>query len=49
VAETSYQILEMLSFCDQERAQPPSIKIAIITFLVNQNYNEAFRGVNFFC
>ena len=48
MAETSYQMLEMLSFCDQERAYPPSIKITVITFLVNQNYNEGFRGVYFF-
>ena len=25
------------------------MKIAVITFLVNQNYNEAFRDVYFFC
>ena len=25
MAETSYQMLEVLSFCDRERAEPPSI------------------------
>ena len=32
VAETSYQILEVLSFCDKERTYPPSLKITVITF-----------------
>ena len=34
VAETSYQMLEVLSFCDRERVQPPSRKITVLTFLV---------------
>ena len=33
-------MFEILSFCDQE--------IVVITFLVNQNYYEAFRSVYFF-
>ena len=44
VAETTYQILEVLSFCDQERAQPLSINITELYLLVNQKYNEAFQG-----
>ena len=34
VAETSYQMLEVLSFCHQERVQPPSLKVTVLTFLV---------------
>ena len=44
VAKTSYQMLEALSFCEWERAYPPSIKITVLTFLVIQKYNEAFQG-----
>ena len=29
-AEISYQMLEVLSFCDRERAQTPSIKITVL-------------------
>ena len=36
VAETSYQMLEVLSFCDQERVQPPSLKLTVLTFLVKK-------------
>ena len=36
VVETSYQKLEVLSFCDRERAQPPSITIKVITLLVEK-------------
>ena len=35
-AEISYQMLEVLSFCDRERAQTPSIKITVLTFLVKK-------------
>ena len=48
VAKTSCQKLEVSSFCDQEKAQPPLIKITVLTFLVKKKYNEAFRGVYFF-
>ena len=34
VAETSYKMLKVLSFCDQERVQPPSLKVTVLTFLV---------------
>ena len=34
VAETRYQRLEVLSFCHQERVQPPSLKVTVLTFLV---------------
>ena len=48
MAETSYQMLEVLSFCDRERAfKPLSLKATVQTFLVKKNYNEAFRDVFF--
>ena len=34
VAETGYEMLEVLSFCDQERVQPSSLKVTVLTFLV---------------
>ena len=34
VAGTSYKILDVLAFCSRERAQPPSITITVLTFLV---------------
>ena len=43
----SYQMLEVLAFCNRERAQPPSISITVLTFLVKKKYNEEFRGVYF--
>ena len=50
VAETSYQMLEALSFCDRERVLPSSIKMTVLTFLVKnktkkKRWNEALRGV----
>lgn len=36
VAETSYQILRILSFCNWERAQNPLININVLTFLVKK-------------
>ena len=45
VAGTSYQMLDVLAFCNLERAQPPSITITVLTFLVKKKYNEEFRGV----
>ena len=38
----------VVPFCDQERAQPPSINIKVLTFLGRQKDYEAFRGVYFF-
>ena len=43
--EAGYQMLEVLAFCNLERAQPPSITITVVTFLVKKKYNEEFRGV----
>ena len=46
-------MLEVLSFCDRERAQSASIKVTELTFRVKKKkkkkkkYNEAFRGVYF--
>ena len=37
VAGTSYQMLELLAFCNQERAQPPSITITVLTFRVKKS------------
>ena len=45
MAGTSYQMLEVLAFCNLERAQPPSITITVLTFLGKKKYNEEFRGV----
>ena len=36
VAGASYQMLEVLAFCNRERAQPPSITITVLTFLVKK-------------
>ena len=37
VAGTSYQMLEVLAFCNRERAQPHSITITVLTFLVKKS------------
>ena len=37
VVGTSYQMLEVLAFCNWERAQPPSISITVLTFLVKKS------------
>ena len=37
VAGTSYQMLELLAFCNQERAQPPSITITVLTFQLKKS------------
>ena len=36
VAETSYQMLEILSFSDRERASRPSTEISVLTFMVKK-------------
>ena len=36
MAGTSYEMLEVLAFCNWERAQPPSITITVLTFLVKK-------------
>ena len=46
MAGISYQMLEVLAFCNRERAQPPSITITVLTFLVKKA-NEEFQGVYF--
>ena len=40
-------MLKVLSFWDRERAKLSCTKITVLTFLVNQKYNKAFRGVYF--
>ena len=47
MAGTRYQLLEVLEFCNRERAQPPSITITVLTFLVKKKYNEEFQRVCF--
>ena len=36
MAEESYRMSEVLSFCDWETVKLPSIKIAVLTFLVKK-------------
>ena len=47
MAETSYQMLEILSFSDREKTRPASIEISVRKFVGQKEYNEAFRGVMF--
>ena len=37
VAETSFQMLEVLAFCDRERSWPFSVTITVLTFLVKKS------------
>ena len=37
VAGPSYQMLDDLAFCNQERTQPPSITMTVLTFLVKKS------------
>ena len=48
VEGTSYQMLEVLAFCNRERAQPPSITITVITFLVKKSTMNIIPGCLFF-
>jgi len=45
VAETSYQMLEILSFSDRERTQTSFNRNKRAKFCGQKEYNEAFRGV----
>ena len=47
VAGTSHEMLEVLAFCIWERAQPPSITITVLTFLVKKSTVKNF-GVSIF-
>ena len=47
MAGTSHEILEVLAFCNWERAQPPSITITMLTFLVKKSTVKNF-GCLFF-
>ena len=47
MAGTSYQMLEVLAFCNRERAQPPSITITVLTFLEIKSTMKN-SGVTFF-
>ena len=42
MAGTSYEMLEVLAFCNWERAQPPSITITVLTFLVKKSTGKNF-------
>ena len=44
MAETSYQMLEVLSFCDQERILPPSTEMTVLTFLIAKKAQGCFLG-----
>ena len=46
-AGASSQMSEVLSFCFRERAEPPSIKISVLTFLVEKKDREDFPSVYF--
>ena len=48
MAKRSYQMLEIWSYSDRERALPLSVEINILTFVVRKVHSvvhEAFRGV----
>ena len=47
VAGTSYQILDVLAFCNLERAQPPSITMTVLTFLVKKSTMKNSGGLFF--
>ena len=47
MAGTRFQMLEVLAFCNWERAQPPSITDNSDNFSGGKNYNEELRGVYF--
>ena len=48
-AETSYQMSEVLSLIMTARGlNLHLVKTTVLTFLVNQKYEEAFWGVHFF-
>lgn len=46
VTESSHRMLEVLSFWHRKRAESPSIKITVPTFLVKKSRTQAFRGVD---
>ena len=46
MAEISYQMLEVLSFCDQERILPPSTEITVL--LIAEKAQGNFLGCLFF-
>ena len=43
VTETSYQMLQELSFYDRERAYPPSINITVFIFSRGKKINGVFE------
>ena len=45
VAETSYQMLEVVTLCNRERSLPPSITTKVLTFPGGKKCNEDFRVV----
>ena len=45
VAKTSYQMLQIFSFSDLERAQPPSMEISVLTLVV-KNSTKKISGVS---
>ena len=48
MAETSYQRLEVLSFCDRQKAKPLSLKITVLqTLFVKQSTMKISLGAYF--
>ena len=43
MAKISYQMLEILSFSDRERASPPSTEITVLTLVVKISTMKLFR------
>ena len=48
VAGSSYQMLEILAFCNRERCFPPSITITGLIFLVKKKSTIKNSGVSIF-
>ena len=42
MAETRYQMLEVLSFCDRESVKPPLLKITVLIFQVKNGKMKLF-------
>ena len=47
VAKTSYQMLQIFSFSDLERAQPPSMEMSVLTLVVKNSTKKISRVSTF--
>ena len=45
MAETSYELLEVLSFCNREKVKPPSLKVTVLTCPVKKGKMKLSGGV----